>query len=61
VHYGIPTLINGQPYRLAIEQQGLLPPQQLRLIESSNPVPSSKTNTQQLQQHPNTQPALEYT
>jgi len=39
----IPTLINSQPHWLAIEQQGSLPPQQLRLIVSSNPVPSSKT------------------
>jgi len=39
----IPTLINSQPHRLAIEQQGSLPPQQLRSIASSIPVPSSKT------------------
>jgi len=48
----LPTLINGQPHRLAIEQQGSLPPQQLRSIASSIPVPSSKTSTQQFRQHP---------
>jgi len=48
----LPTLINGQPHRLAIEQKGSLPPQQLRSIASSIPVPSSKTSTQQFRQHP---------
>jgi len=48
----LPTLINGQPHRLAIEQQGSLPPQQLRSIASSipylaaKPAPSSSGSTQ---------------
>jgi len=53
----IPTLINGQPHRLAIEQQGSLPPQQLRSIASSIPVPSSKTINQQPHSSTQFQPA----